>query len=363
MECLTSPELTLGEWGQGLKERLGGQRFPFGATFEITERCNLGCVHCFINQPPHSKQGLDQELSLSEISRILDQMADAGVINLLLTGGEILLREDFKEIYLHAKKLGMLVMLFTNGTLLTAEMADFLAEWPPYFLEISLYGATRETYENITRVPGSFDRCMQAIQLSLDRKLKLGLKTIVLTVNQHELSAMQKFAEDLDIPFRYDAMLWPRIDGSHKPWKYQLSPEEILELDKKDENRYGKQKELYSIIGNNYKRSENVFSCGAGFSGFHVDALGKMSVCMMVRKPAYDLRHGNVEEGWHFLGEVRAKKRELDTPCQTCDAGMLCIQCPGWSQMVHGDLETPVDFICKVGHLRKDYINSLIEKK
>jgi len=359
MECLTSPELTLGEWGKGLNERLHGQRFPFGATFEITERCNLGCVHCFINQPAQSRIAKKQELSLAEITRIMDQMADAGVINLLLTGGEIFLRQDFKEIYLHAKRVGMLVMLFTNGTLLTPELADFLAEWPPYFIEISLYGRTRETYEKITRVSGSFDRCMQGIQLALDRELKLGLKTVVLTVNQHELKAIKTFSEEIDVPFRYDAMLWPCKNGDIKPWSYQLSPQEIVDLDKKDENRYGQQKEMYSIIAKDYSRSENVFSCGAGFSGFHVDALGKMSVCMMVRKPAYDLRSGNVEEGWQFLGEVRAKKRELDTPCRTCDVGMLCIQCPGWSQMVHGDLETPVDYICEVGHLRKEFIISL----
>lgn len=359
MECLTSPELTLGEWGKELKERLGGQRFPFGATFEITERCNQACVHCFINQPPQSKAAISQELSLAEITRILDEMAEAGVINLLLTGGEIFLRDDFKEIYLHAKRAGMLVMLFTNGTLLTPQMADFLAEWPPYFFEISLYGSTRETFEKVTRIPGSYDKCMQGIQLALDRDLKLGLKTIVLKINQHELPSMQKFAEDLDIPFRYDAMLWPCKDGNHRPWSYQLSPEEIVDLDKTDEKRHGKQRELYSIIGNDYNRSESVFSCGAGFSGFHVDASGNMSICMMVRHPAYDLKHGSVQEGWSILGELRKKKRTLDTPCRTCDAGMLCIQCAGWSQMVHGDLETPVDFICKVGHLRKDFILSL----
>jgi MoaA/NifB/PqqE/SkfB family radical SAM enzyme len=121
-------DVSLTEWGSLLKTQLGGRRCPLGATFELTQRCNLNCVHCYINGSGGLGSGNNQELSLDEINRILDQMAGAGVVNLLLTGGEVFLRLDFLDIYRYAKGLGMLVMVFTNSTLLTEQAADFLAE-------------------------------------------------------------------------------------------------------------------------------------------------------------------------------------------------------------------------------------------
>jgi hypothetical protein len=74
---------------------------------------------------------------------------------------------------------------------------------------------------------------------------------------------------------------------------------------------------------------------------------------MMARQPAYDLLQGGMQEGWEeFLGAVLRKKRTLDTACRTCTVGALCTQCPGWSQLVHGDDETPVEYMCELGRLR-----------
>jgi radical SAM protein with 4Fe4S-binding SPASM domain len=290
-------------------------------------------------------------------------MAEEGVINLLLTGGEVFVRPDFLKIYQHAKQLGMLVMVFTNGTLITEEIADFFAEWPPYFIEITSYGHTQGTYESITQVPDSFLHYRHGIDLLLDRGLSLGLKTVVMTINRHELDQMRAFAESLDVPFRYDGMIWPRLDGEQKPIKYRLSPAEVIALDQEDLQRRTNFDKMHSEKRTQFPRSEMVYSCGAGYYGFHVDASGMMSMCMMARKPAYDLRQGNLEEGWRFLKSVRETKRVLDTPCRTCTAGVLCPMCPGWSQIVHGDDETPVESVCEVGQLRLQYISSIQKHK
>src|SRR6185503_239215 len=103
------------------------------------------------------------ELTLDEHRRILDQMAAAGCLWLLYTGGEILARRDFLDIYTHAKRNGFLITLFTNGTMITEKVADYLAEWRPFSVEITVYGRTRATYERLTGVPGSYDKCMRGI--------------------------------------------------------------------------------------------------------------------------------------------------------------------------------------------------------
>jgi radical SAM protein with 4Fe4S-binding SPASM domain len=353
VSCPAYPDLSLGEWSQELLQRLAGRRYPFNGTFELTERCNLACVQCYVNRPAGSRSAQARELATLQVTTILDQAAEAGCLYLLLTGGEALLRNDFPELYRHARQRGMLVTLFTNGTLLTPRIADLLAEWPPRGIEISLYGRTQQTYERVTQVPGSYARCMAGIELALDRGLRLSLKTALLTLNHHELEAMQAFAQVLGVDFRFDPELWPRYDGGDRPYAYRLPAADIAGLDRDDPKRMQQWLETYRQFGDRQLRSDLVYGCGAGHHGFHIDSSGRLSMCMMARQPAYDLRAGTFQAGWEsFLGPLARQKRKLDTPCRTCTIGVVCTQCPGWSQAVHGDDETPVEFVCDLGRLR-----------
>ncbi len=114
-------------------------------------------------------QARKQEMTFQEHVALLDDLAELGCLWILYTGGEIFARRDFLDIYTEAKKRGFLITLFTNGTMITPRIADHLAEYRPFAIEITLYGATRETYEALTQIPGSFDRCMNGIRLLQER--------------------------------------------------------------------------------------------------------------------------------------------------------------------------------------------------
>ena len=157
IDCLPLNSLDLENWSARLTAPLKGKRFPLSATFELTNRCNMRCVHCFINEPQASRAAISKELSTAQVCDLLDRIAAAGCLFLTLTGGEVFLRSDFEEIYTHALKKGMVVVLFTNGTLITESTARLLAEYRPLMVEITLYGATAEVYENMTRIPGSYE--------------------------------------------------------------------------------------------------------------------------------------------------------------------------------------------------------------
>src|SRR5690606_35940139 len=120
---------------------------------------------------------------------------------------------------------------FTNATLLTPRIADTLAVYRPSLVDITLYGATRETYERVTGVKGGFDACMRGIRLLQERGITFSLKTVVLTLNQHELAEMQDFAKLIGADFRYDGNIWPRLDGDFSPRQYQIPAEDLLALD------------------------------------------------------------------------------------------------------------------------------------
>lgn len=350
------PELSLTEWGEALFAPLDGKRYPIGGTLEITDRCNIACVHCYINQAAADREVKSRELSTVQITGLMDQLADAGCLFLLLTGGEVLIRPDFLDIFHHARRRGMLVSIFTNGTLLSERIADDLAQWTPRSIEITLYGATQQTYESVTRIPGSYARCMQGIYLLLERGLPLLLKSVLLKNNLHELDAMQNLAQQLGVNFRYDGTLWPRLDGGEQPYDYRLSLREMLNLDVQDPQRLAEWEKTAVQFSGQPIRAENVYSCGAGLRSFHIDSSGKLSICTMARRPSYDLLSIVFQEAWEKLGELRKAKRQLNTVCRTCTIGGLCNQCPGWSQAVHDDDETPVDYICNLAHLRATMI-------
>jgi len=354
--------VSYGTWSLGLHKRARGARLPINATIELTHRCPLECKHCYNNLPVGDRAARARELSTDEHRRILDELAEAGGLWLLFTGGEIFARADFLDIYKHAKSRGFLITLFTNGTQITPAIADTLVEWPPFAIEITLYGRTRETYERLTGVPGSFDRCMRGIRLLKERGLPVKLKTVAVTINRHEIADMQRFAEEeLGVGFKFDGMINARIDCSHSPLDVRLTPSEMVQLDLEDPVRYAEWARLVSDRpvapppppGAALPDRDTLYHCGGGLTAFSIDPEGKLNICVLSQRDSYDLRQGSFADGWnHFLSKTRTKPATRHTKCTNCQIRQLCSTCAATSELEHGDAETPVEYFCEVAHLR-----------
>lgn len=350
MECPHIPEISYGDFSKRIHEKIIAKRIPLGGGMELTFRCNLHCAHCYIDH-----ENLQDELSYKEICFIIDRITEEGCLWFLITGGEPLVRKDFLDIYTYAKKKGMLITLFTNGTLIDKDMADYLRKWPPFSVEITLYGMTKETYEKVTGVKGSFKKCIEGINNLLERNIPLKLKTMVMTLNKHELYDMKSYAENLGLGFRYDPILNPMLSGSNKPTEVAITPEEVVELDLKDQKKLDAWQEFCEKFWGPPFKAEYLYNCGAGVSSFHINPYGKMSVCILSREPSYNLREGSFEEGWYELfPKIRAQKRQKNYPCSTCEKISLCGQCPGWAFLEHNDFEKPVEYLCRIAHLRAE---------
>jgi radical SAM protein with 4Fe4S-binding SPASM domain len=355
MECPYVPVTSYGEFSERLHQKTGGRRIPVTGSIEVTARCNLRCAHCFINLPAGDIEAQRRELTSTQFMSIIDQITEEGCLWLLLTGGEPFLRPDFLDIYLHAKRRGLMITIFTNGTAITPGTADVLAEWRPFAVEISLYGATRQTYERITGVTGSYDRCMRGIELLLHRDIPVKLKTMVMTLNRHELQDINAYADGLGVAFRFDPILNLRRDGTTAPATLRLRPEEVVELDLNDPKRLKSWHDFCDRFSGPPPRPDYLYQCGAALSTFHIDPYGQLSPCLMARKPAFDLPRGTFHEGWHqFLASARQQKWTKHTPCRHCELIALCGQCPGWAQVEHGDQEAPVDYLCAIAHARAE---------
>lgn len=266
------------------------ERYPLFCQWEITCRCNLRCVMCYtdcFNRPDM----IQNELSTDEILRIMDELAAAGCAELCLTGGEPLAHPDFWDIYEHAKASGFLVTIFTNGTLITEEVADRLAALPPLRIEISMHGLTEHTFEEITQGRGSFQRCMRAIRLLLDRNVALVLKTTAMTVNQDEILAIKRYVNSLgSVGYRLGEVLRPTLDGSDAPQRLALSESVRLRLKQQDP-------ELWAETCQ--KQSQDPGPCESGKRRFHIDAYGRLQLCSSNRQMSYDLRTGSFKDGFY----------------------------------------------------------------
>jgi radical SAM protein with 4Fe4S-binding SPASM domain len=331
-------------------------QLPLNGAIEVTHRCPLTCSHCYNNLPMGDASARTRELTRDEHYRILDELAEAGCLWLLYTGGEIFARPDFLDIYTYARRSGFLITLFTNGTLITPRIADHLAEFRPFGVEITLYGHTRETYEGLTGVPGSFDRCRRGVDLLLERGLPLTLKSVAVSINRHEIWDMQRFAEERGVEFKFDAMMNPRIDCSRSPLAVRLTPEDVVAFDLEDPKRMDEW-ELFAAKyfkpANPPEHRDEVYHCGGGISSFAVDPYGGLSICNLSHQDKFDLRTGSVREGWEvFLRGVRRKKITRPTKCTECELKAMCGMCPANGELENGDPEAPVDFLCRVAHLR-----------
>jgi radical SAM protein with 4Fe4S-binding SPASM domain len=349
-------QLSYGEFSASLHQHHTGERVPLQISIEVTRRCPLECLHCYNNLPMDDVAAKRRELTKEEHFRVLDELVELGAFWILYTGGEIFARKDFLEIYTYAKKKGFLITLFTNGIVINEQIADYLAQWPPFAIEITLYGRTRETYEALTAIPGSFDRCMRGIKLLKERGLPLKLKTVPTSVNKHEILAMAQFAEEIGCEFKFDSQINPRVDCSQSPLAVRLTPEEVVALDMQDPKAAAEYRRLAmkdAVNPPNLAQTDTLYFCGGGMNSFAINAYGQIGICVISQQETFGIRGSSVKEVWgESLLQLRQRKRMHITKCHQCRIQSLCGMCPANGELENGERESPVEFLCHVAHLR-----------
>ena len=355
-----------------LWDKLMAKRAPLSFDIEITARCNMNCAHCYINLPAGDRGAQARELTVSEILSIARKAAGMGAVWCLITGGEPLLRGDFTEIYMGLKRLGLLVAVFTNATLINEDHIALFKKYPPRDMEITVYGVTKEAYEAVTRLAGSFERFMNGLDALMKNNVRVRLKAIAIQSNLHEQQAIAEFcrARTKDY-YRFDPQLHLRFDGdpgrNNEIRAERLTPEQIVALEAADEQRINAlRKECNSLINEEFTHygCDHLFHCGAGNGSFNVSYDGRFRLCssLWAEGTTYDLKNGSLTDAWHnFVPKVRAmtsvRKEFLDN-CHVCPLVNLCMWCPAHSYLETGEMDAPVDYFCRVAHARAEAIQT-----
>jgi radical SAM protein with 4Fe4S-binding SPASM domain len=356
MNCNKVKSLTDEKFFQMINHKMEQDRVPLSGTIDLTRKCNLKCLHCYHEHNNSELKKEDSELDTDKWISIIDEIAEAGCLYLLITGGEPLLRKDFIEIYTHIKMRGMIVTVFTNGTLITDEILNLFADLPPYDLEISVYGATPEIYEKITGVPGSFGKFTEGIKKLINNKIKFSLKTVLMTHNLHEHSAIKEIATMCGADFRTDAAIFPRLNGDMTPVNLRVNPKEAVEIELSDDIILNLWKEYYKEMQGSIF-SETLYNCGAGLTDFYIDSRGTLLPCVMNVEPEYDLTRGDFLTGWHkVISGIMNKKVDNDFVCKNCEKLVLCGFCPAFFKLETGSENIHSEYLCEMGQHRYNII-------
>lgn len=363
MGCDQTDWLSNKEYLQRFNRKAAEQRIPLSGSLAITHRCNLRCVHCYLGDQSVINSDPTQEITTAQWIALIDEITEAGCLNLLITGGEPLLRKDFSEIYRHAKTNGMLVSVFTNGTMFTDEIISLFEEFPPSAVEISLYGATAETYEKITGIAGSYERCVNGIHLLLDHQVSVKLKTILMTLNRHEYDSIKDMAAAYGVPFRFDAAIFPCISGDKTPLSMRLPPEDVIGIEFADEGRVQDWKDFIHRF-QEVPESDALYQCGAGLTAFHIDPFGNLQPCLMTVNYKYSLLKDRFLKVWQEnIPAIRKKKAGAGFICNQCEKKLLCSFCPAFFAMENGSEDILSEYLCEMGQLRFQAINNIHPKE
>lgn len=306
------------------------ERRPVAGMLALTYRCNLACRHCYL-----ANERATAEMSVEKWHDLLGQLREAGCLWLALSGGEPLLRADFAAIYREAKRLGFLVTVFTNGTLVDEKVLTLFREWPPFKVEVSLYGASAESYRAVTGSGEAYRAAHAAVRNLVGQGTRVELKAMALRQNVAEVPRLQTLADELGLRFRYDPDVTPALDGSDAPCAARLSPEAILALDLRDAKRREAWVERFRA-GRQTVRS-TLFNCAGGQTSFFVSPDGRLALCSTDR-PVADLTRETFLEGWSGpLRDRRATRLPVGHPCIACEQQVVCGVCPPLAKMETGE--------------------------
>jgi radical SAM protein with 4Fe4S-binding SPASM domain len=332
---------------------------------ELTERCNNACLHCYINRPAADAVAMGRELSTAQWIDLFRQAANLGALNLRFTGGEPLLRPDFAELYLAARRLGLKVQLFTNARLVTPELAALFQRVPPLVkVEVTVYGMSAASYDAAACSPGAYEQFRGGLDLLLAHGTPLTVKWAVLPPNEHEVSQYERWAASLPgaegpapVAMVYD--LRARRDSQSRNAliaSLRRDPQEVAAHLARDEQHYRQEMSQFCA---RFTRpaGDQLFSCGAGHT-LSIDAYGRIQGCLLLRAPHLSLQAGSdpgalaqaLRELPARLGALKATHPAYLARCARCFLRGLCESCPAKSWMEHGVLDAPVEYHCQIAH-------------
>jgi AdoMet-dependent heme synthase len=324
--------------------RLG---IPLSVQLDLTYRCNERCVHCYLDHDDHG------EMTTPEIRGLLDQLAEAGVFFLTMSGGEILLRKDFFDILEYARALLFCVKLKTNAILIRERQADRIRSLGVDSIQISIYSHRPEIHDAITKVPGSLKRSVDAIRFLRAQGLRVIIANVLMLQNIQDYPGVRALAADLGVEFTIDPTITPRMDGDRSILDLNINQASLRQVFR-DENLVGNVEEFCAPPKQADDDDLDGLPCSAGHTACYVSPYGDVYPCVQFPLPSGNVRRAPFLDIWRHsdqLNEVRSIRTGELSSCSVCVHVAGCTRCPGLAYM-EGNMRGPSSQDCEKSFAR-----------
>ncbi|NCC52364.1 MAG: radical SAM protein [Spartobacteria bacterium] len=325
------------------------RRIPFTVHWELTYRCDWSCRHCYAD-----RNGLANELTLDEITDVMNQLAAAGSLFLTFTGGDPLMRKDIREILSEANGRQFALRLMTNGARIDEAMANHLATLNLLGIDISLYAMTPEIHDAITGVSGSHAAVLRGLALCREHGLPLTIKCPLMQLNLKEYRPVADFAAQIGAGFVFDYLLIP-TDADHHPMR---------EIGLTDEQMYEFLRDKVSVEGGGRPEppAPDDPVCGAGSNAVAVNPYGDVYPCLGYREKVGNIREQRFADIWSspHLDQLHAARYRDYVNCQECAYISCCSRCPGISRAECGRPFDAAPTVCRVAAATKRAVDECL---
>ena len=341
--------------------KAGKSGISLSGSFELTSRCNLDCKMCYIHRRANDEKVLQKEKTASEWLYLAEECCNAGTLLVLLTGGEPLLRSDFKEIYTGCRKLGMMVSINTNATLIDEKMVEFLSKEPPVRVNITLYGASPETYGKLCGDPSAYSRVVNAILSLKAAGIMVKVNYSATPYNCQDAEKVYEFTKQHKLALQATSYMFPPVRACEQGCftADRMTAEESAMAQmiydrfrfEEDELKARWQAQMAGVqLPDPDKECQELpterIRCRAGESTFWVTWDGQIRPCGMMVEPSVKLEKDMFSECWQ---RILAARQGIMVPpkCTKCEVRHMCDQCAAICYAETGSFLNVPEYMCK----------------
>ncbi len=330
-------------------QRASHSYVPLNVLIELTHRCHLDCVHCYL-EDNHAHGAKPRELTYEELCHLIDELVAAGCLFLTLSGGEIFLRRETLEVARYARSRGLAIRLFTAGLLLTPELIQEIEALYPLSVECSLYSADKaELHDAITRVPGSHGKTLWALRELVARRVPVVIKTPLMREIFSEYAGLVSLAQSLGAAYLLDPTVTPKNDGDLSTCALRLTSDQLAVL--YADPTLPVAEEIRTLSSRQHPREPDDEVCNLGKTGCAISPFGDIYPTLGFPWAAGNVREQPFQVIWREAPLFK-KLRNLQVKnlgvCSGCEKFSYCNRCCMWALMDDGDFFGGSSWACEI---------------
>lgn len=352
-----------------LYQKASRNKIPLDGTFELSPVCNFQCKMCYVRMTQEQITGSGKRLrTWEEWLALAKECKKAGMLYLLLTGGEPFLYPDFKKLYVELHKMGILVSINTNATMINDEIMEWLTKYPPHRMNITLYGITEDTYEKVCNNGSGYLKAVNNILRLKKAGITVVINASMIPENAGDLKGIIDFGEEHNIPTRVSTYMFPPVKREKEESDSRFLPEESARMYMEKYQCYMSEKELRKYVVNKLEgetsrmKRDGYMRCRAGRSTFWVSWDGTMTACGIMPYPlkVYPFER-DFQECWMELTE-KVRGCKVMGECVDCPKKELCEPCAAMLYAETGTTDQKAPYLCELAECIEKEMKAYLQR-